>query len=132
MWLDKIAKNREEKIELLNLFVDEFYKHVSRFEPDITNLDSPAYFVTFEDARDGDEVDCKVSDFEFKGFDELNKETNANIHWALFVCEHLNKTADKRKYWSEFKKYTLSKNSSLKEELKNSKPDFNKQPDFYL
>ena len=73
-----------------------------------------------------------ISDFEFKGFDELNKETNANIHWALFVCEHLNKTADKRKYWSEFKKYTLSKNSSLKEELKNSKPDFNKQPDFYL
>ena len=124
MWLDKIAKNRVEKIDLLNWFVDGFYKHVSRFEPNISDLDNPAYFVTFEDARDGDEVDCIVSDFEFKGFTELDKETNADIHWALFVCEKLSTQADKRKYWSEFNKHALSKDASLKDLLEQNKPDF--------
>ena len=124
MWLDKIAKNRVEKIDLLNLFIDGFYKHVSRFEPNITDLDNPAYFVTFEDARDGDEVDCIVSDFEFKGFVEIESETNADIHWALFVCDKLTKQSDKRKYWSEFKKHRLAKDASLKEELNKNKPDF--------
>lgn len=124
MWLDKIAKNRAEKIDLLNLFVDGFYKQVSRFEPNISDLDNPAYFVTFEDARDGDEVNCIVSDYEFRGFVELENETNANIHWALFVCDKLTKQSDKRKYWSEFKKHTLAKDQSLKEELDKNKPDF--------
>ena len=124
MWLDKIAKNRVEKIDLLNLFVDGFYKNVSRFEPNISDLDNPAYFVTFEDARDGDEVDCIVSDFEFRGFVELDNETNANIHWALYICDKLTKQSDKRKYWSEFKKFMLTKDASLKDELDKNKPDF--------
>lgn len=132
MWLDKIAKSRTEKIELLNLYVDGFYRQVSRFEPNINDIDNPKYFVTFEDRRDGDEVECTVGDFEFTGLTELEAETNPDIHWALFVCDKLTKVTDKRKYWREFKKHALNKDASLKDELKNSTPDFNKQPDFYM
>lgn len=124
MWLDKIAKNRVEKIDLINMFVDGFHKNVSRFEPNISDLDNPAYFVTLEDARDGDEADCFVSDFEFKGFSELNAEANADIHWALYVCDRLANLYDKQMYWDQFKKHTLNKDASLKDELENLKPDF--------
>ena len=125
MWLDKVANTRDEKIELINLFVDGFYKNVSRFEPNISDIQSETYFVTLEDARNGDEVNCLVNDFEFKGFNELSAETNADIHWAVFVCGQLQKKADKKRYWQQFKKFTLQKDASLKDELKNSQPDFN-------
>ena len=131
MWLDKVAKTRDEKIELLNLFADEFYRFVVKFEPNIADKNESSYFVTFEDSREEKMEDCFVSDFEFDGFSALN-ETNSNIHWALFVCEKLESAKDKRKYWSEFKKYTLSKDKSLKKELEDCKPNFDDKNELYF